>query len=44
VDRWDVLALVGVLLIAAGLWCVWPPAVLFWLGMVAMVAGIVGAR
>jgi hypothetical protein len=44
IDGWDVLALLGVLLIAAGLWCVAPVAVLFWLGIVAMVTGIVGAR
>lgn len=44
VDRWDVLATLGVLGIAAGLWFVWPPAIAFWLGAVAMVTGIMGAR
>ena len=43
-DRWDVLGMIGVLLIAVGLWFVWPPAVLFWLGIVALAAGVIGAH
>ena len=43
-DGYDVLALLGVLLIAAGTWFVWPVGVLFWLGAAALAAGIAGAR
>jgi len=43
-DKWDVLGVIGTLLIAAGWWFIWPPAILFWLGIVALMAGIVGAR
>lgn len=43
-DRWDVLGLLGALLIAAGWWFIWPPAILFWLGAVAIMAAIMGAR
>lgn len=43
-DRWDVLSAIGALLIAAGWWFIWPPAVLFWLGAVALTFGIMGAR
>ena len=44
VDRWDMLVAVGTALVAGGLWFIWPPAVLFWLGVVAMVTGVLGAR
>jgi hypothetical protein len=43
-DRWDAVILFGSLLIAAGWWFVWPPAVLFWLGAVVVILGISGAR
>lgn len=44
VDRWDVLVTVGALLIGGGLWFIWPPAILLWLGVVAMATGLAGAR
>jgi len=43
-DRWDSLGLLGALLVAGGLWFVWPPAILFWLGLVSLTAGVLGAR
>lgn len=48
IDRWDVLSIIGVLLVAAGWWFVWPPLVLFWLGFVVLAVGVLagwmGAR
>jgi len=43
-DRWDVLGTIGALLVAGGLWFVWPPAILLWLGAVAMITAAMGAR
>lgn len=44
-DRWDVMATLGVMLIAAGLWMVWGlVAVLFWVGLVCLLGAILGAR
>ena len=45
IDGWDLLTLAGALLIAAGLWLIFGwPAPLVWMGLVLMVAGIMGAR
>ena len=43
-DKWDVLGVLGTLLIGAGWWFIWEPAVLFWVGAVALIAGVTGAR
>lgn len=43
-DIWDVMVVVGVALIAVGLWYVWPPAIAFWVGAVLLIAGGLGAR
>ena len=43
-NRWDVLGFVGTLLVSGGFWFVWPPLILFWLGAVVIVVGILGAR
>lgn len=42
-DRWDWIALVGLALVAAGLWFVWWPLALIVPGVVLLVVGIVGA-
>jgi hypothetical protein len=43
-DRWDVVVIVGAVLVAVGFWFVWPPAVAFWLGIVFIAFGLAGAR
>lgn len=43
-DRWDAIGAVGVALIAAGIWFVWPVGVLFWLGLVCLAGAVLGAR
>lgn len=42
-DLTDALVVFGVLLIAAGLWFIWPPAPLLWIGACLLVAGIARA-
>ena len=44
IDRWDVSIILGALLIATALYLIWLPAPLLFLGVVLMVAGILGAR
>ena len=43
-DRWDVVALVGLGLVGAGLWFVYWPLALIVPGAVLVVVGILGAR
>jgi hypothetical protein len=40
----DILFLVGVVAVCAGLWFVWPPLTLIYVGLVATILGIAGAR
>jgi hypothetical protein len=42
--HWDLAAVVGVLLVAAGLWWIYPPAALICLGLGAIGAALLGAR
>ena len=39
----DLSVLAGVLLIATGLWQIYEPAMPIWLGLAALVAGLLGA-
>ena len=43
-DRWDVVALVGLVMVGAGLWFVYWPLALIVPGAGLVVAGILGAR
>ncbi len=36
IDAVDVALVLGVVLIAAGFWFVWPPALLFWVGAICL--------
>ena len=43
-DRWDVMALAGLVLVGVGLWFVYWPLALIVPGVVLLVVGLVGAR
>ena len=43
-DRFDILALLGLLLLAAGLYFAWPPLALIVPGALLFVVAMVGAR
>jgi uncharacterized membrane protein HdeD (DUF308 family) len=43
-DIWDFLVLLGAILCAAGLWLVYQPAALIFVGLFLVVGGIAGAR
>lgn len=43
-DLWDVLVIVGCIVIAVGLWWIYEPSSLLFAGTVLVVGGIVGAR
>lgn len=44
VSLWDVVAALGALVVAAGLWWIYPPAGLIALGLVLIATGVLGTR
>lgn len=43
-DRWDIMALVGLVLVGVGLWFVYWPLALIVPGVVLVIVGLFGAR
>jgi hypothetical protein len=43
-DRWDVMAITGVLLVAAGLWMIYPPVAIIVTGILLLAVSWIGAQ
>ncbi len=41
-DLHDILALLGLLLLAGGVWCIYPPAALILVGVILLGVGVMG--